>query len=252
MFVAGIDVGMESTKVVIMKDGGVIGRSKISTGGFDRPEQISGAYAQALGNAAIASGDIEKATATGIGKYDVPFEVSTVTETISAGHAVRYLFPEASGFISVGADETIAATMGGGRLIAEYAINQKCTAGLGTFLKHLARRLEMTMEQAGELSGVNAVVINEGCVVFSELDALGLLCKGTLREAVMASATNAAAARAATVYNDLTIPPEGSVALIGGLAKNKAFAAALEKCLGFRFLINEDAEYCGAIGAALA
>jgi benzoyl-CoA reductase subunit D len=251
MLAAGIDMGIENTKAVIMKDGGIIGRSIVSTGGIDRPEQARRAYDGALKAAGIDADDIENVTATGMGKYDVPFASGVISETAAVARAARYCFPDASGVMSAGADETIAVTLGNERLINEYALNQKCAAGLGTFLKYLAMRLELTEEQAGNCDGTDSGALNEGCVVFSELDALSLLNNGTARETIMSSAIKAAAARAATVYNDLTIPPPGRVVLAGGLAKNKAFVKALEKYLALEFLNCENAEYCGAVGAAL-
>ncbi|MDR0309959.1 MAG: acyl-CoA dehydratase activase [Acidobacteriota bacterium] len=252
MLIAGIDMGIENTKAVIMKDGGIIGRSIVSTGGIDRPEQARRVYDEALNAAGIDAGDIKNVTATGKGKYDIPFASGVVSETIAASRAARFYFPEASGVMSVGADETIAVTLGDERLIREYALNQKCAAGIGTFLKYLAMRLELTETQAGNCDGPDAGAINEGCVVFSELDALSLLNNGAPGEAIMSSAIKAAAARAATVYNDLTIPPAGRVVIMGGLAKNRAFAGALEKYLTFEFLNCENPEYCGAVGAALS
>ena len=251
MLVAGIDAGIENTKAVIVKDGKIIGRSMVSTGGIDRPEQARRAYDEALSVAGVNADEIEKIAATGKGKCDVSFASDIITEAIAISRAARYCFPKVAGVMSVGADETIAVTLGAERLIDEYALNQKCTAGLGTFLKYLAMRLEQTEEQAGICSGPDAGMINDGCVVFSELDALSLLNSGASKEAIMASAIRAAAARAATVYNDLTIPPAGSVVLVGGLAKNKAFVKALENHLAFEFLNCENAEYCGAVGAAL-
>ena len=251
MLVAGIDMGIENTKAVIIKDGCIIGRAIVSTGGIDRPEQARRAYDEALAAAGITADDITNVTATGKGKYDIPFASGVISETVAVARAARHCYPEASGVMSVGADETIAVTLGNERLINEYALNQKCTAGLGTFLKYLAKRLELTEAQAGACDGSDAGVINEGCVIFSELDALSLLNSGAPKEAVMASAIKAAAARAATVYNDLTIPPSGGVVLMGGLAKNRAFVSALEKYLAFEFLVCENAEFCGAVGAAL-
>lgn len=251
MLVAGIDMGIENTKAVIMKDNCIIGYSIVSTGGIDRPEQARRVYDEALRAAGMATDDIEIVTATGKGKYDIPFASGIVSETTAVARSARYYFPETSGVMSVGADETIAVTLGNERLVHEYALNQKCTAGLGTFLKYLAIRLELTETQAGNCDGTDAGVINDGCAVFSELDALSLLNGGAPRKAIMSSAIKAAAARAATVYNDLTIPPAGGVVLVGGLANNMAFVKALEKYLAIRFLKCENAEYCGAVGAAL-
>ncbi|MCL2391789.1 MAG: acyl-CoA dehydratase activase [Oscillospiraceae bacterium] len=251
MIIAGIDVGVENTKVVIIDDKKVVGCAAVSTGGVERPTQIRKAYEMALSAAGISEKDVGAVIATGRGKFDVDFVSGRVTETIAATFAARFLYPDATSVMSVGADETLAATIGKERLVGEYVANQKCTAALGTFLKFLAKRLGVALEEC-KPEAKDAGEINEGCVVFSELDALSLINDGAKPEAVMASAINATAIRAATVMNDLTIPKNERPILIGGLAKNAAFVSALEKVLGFKFIIPENPEFCGAIGAAVS
>ena len=251
MIIAGIDMGLQYTKAVIFKDDKVIGRSIISTGGADRPAQAEKAYSEALSEAGVESGGVEKVIATGRGRFDVGFAGEAYTETVAAARAAGYYYPEATSVISVGADETLAAVLGKERLIAEVALNQKCAAGLGTFLTYLAGRLGLTPEQVSAADGPDAGVMNDGCVVFSELDALSLINNGAAPESVMATAIRAAATRAATVLADLTAPSGDKTVLIGGLTKNAAFVKALEKSCGRKFAIPEDAEYCGAVGAAL-
>jgi len=251
MIVAGIDVGIESTKVVILNDGKVVGQSIVLTGGIERSEHIRKAYDNALSVAGVKESDVVTVVATGRGKYDVDFVSLRVSETIAAAFAARHLHPDATSVMSVGADETLVATIGKERLVGEYVMNQKCTAALGTFLKFLAKRLEISLDECvpGE---EDAGAVNEGCVVFSELDALSLLNAGAEPKAVMASAINATAIRAATVMNDLTIPANERPILIGGLSKSAAFVSALEKVLGIKFVIPENSEFCGAIGAAIS
>ena len=252
MIIAGIDMGVQNTKAVIMKDEKIIGRSMVSTGGFDRPEQARKAYDEALQSAGVSAGDVEKVIATGKGKFDVPFADETYTETVAAARAASFFFPGATAVVSVGADEALAAVVGKARLIDEFVLNQKCTAGLGAFLSYLAQRMEMPPEQAGNCDGPDAGIMNDGCVVFSELDALSLLSNGAAPEAVMATANRAAATRAATVLCDLTASYGDNVVLIGGLTKNKAFVSAMESRLGCKLSIPADAEYGGAVGAVLS
>ena len=252
MIIAGIDAGVQYTKIVIMKDDSIIGTSVISTGGIDRAEQIETAYNEALSSAGIVAGDVEKVIATGKGKFDVTFADETYSEAVTAARAAEYLCPDATAVLSVGADESLALVRGKTRLIDEFVQNQKCSAGLGTFLYYLAQRLSLTAEQAGECSGPNAGVMNDGCVVFSELDALSMLNNGVSPEIIMATANSAAAVRAATVLSDLTAPFGGKVMLMGGLTRNAAFVSALENCLNLRFTIPEDAEFSGAVGAVMS
>lgn len=252
MILAGIDMGIEMTKAVIMNGSEVIGRAKISSGGIDRPEQAQKVYEEALASAGINAEDVEAVGATGKGKYDIPYANRRVTETIAAAHAAKLLCPEATSVMSVGADETLIATKSGKRPVGEYVLNQKCAAGLGTFLTLIASRLEMPVEALSDIDMTDAPRINETCPVFMELDALSLLNNGYTPAQVAAACVRAAAVRAAAAPHDLTIPAERCVLLIGGLAKNKAFVKALEEILGYQFVIPAEAEYAGAIGAAIS
>ena len=251
MIIAGIDMGIQYTKVAILDSGKVIGTSMVTTGGMDRPSQARQAYEKAISEAGIKESNIEKVVATGKGKFDVPFAEEVYTETISAVKAAQSNFPQATAVMSVGADETLAAVIGEKLLVSEFVLNQKCTAGLGTFISYLAKRLGMTMEQVSASDGPDAGVMNDGCAVFSELDALSFLNNGAAPEVIMASVNKAAATRAATVLADLTASPGDNIVLVGGLAKNKAFVSALGEILNKKFLIPEDAEYYSAIGAAI-
>ena len=266
MITAGIDMGIEFTKVVIVNNEEVIGRAVASTGGADRPIQARKAYSDALRAAGVSESSVESVIATGIGKFDIPFVCGHITETVAAARAAQFFCKDATAVMSVGADETIAAALGADspvkapsgdlhhadtRLVREFALNQKCAAGLGTLVTHLAKRLELPLEKAS-CAFNDAGAVNDGCIVFSELDALCLLNNGAEPEAVMASVIKAVAVRAATVMNDLTIPAKDCVVLIGGMARNKAFVRALEGWLGINFVIPDDAQYGGAIGAAIS
>jgi len=252
MVLAGIDMGIETTKIVILEDGKVIGRAKTSTGGIDRPMQARVALEAALADAGVARDAVERIGATGKGKYDIPFADKRVTETIASAHAARALCPDASSVMSVGADEILIATMSDKRPVGEFVLNQKCAAGLGTFLMTIVRRLGMGLKELSELDLEDAPNINQTCPVFMELDALSLLNNGASKKTVAAACIKAAAVRAASVPHDLTIPAEEKVLLIGGLTCNTAFVGELERVLGWRFTIPSDAEYAGAIGAAIS
>lgn len=253
MILAGIDMGIEATKAVVLRDGAIIGRAKASTGGTDRPIQARQAYDAALAAAGIAAIEVEAVSATGIGKYDVPFAGRRVTEVIAAAHGAGHLCPGATAVMSVGAGETLIAALGADRLIDEYALSQKCTAGVGLFLRTMADRLGIPLDLFGD--GEAACVptaVSDGCMVFAELDALSMLNRGAEPQTVAAACIRAAAVRAANTGFDLTVPNDTRTVLIGGTAKNRAFVRALEAAMGIAFIIPAGAEYAGAVGAAIS
>jgi len=253
MITAGIDAGLESIKIAILKDGAVIGKSTGPSGGAGRPAAIKTLWETALANAGLTAGNVEKVIATGAGKYDVPFANGMVTEPIADAKAARFFLANATSVVDIGADQLRVVTLGEGDKIVEVALNQKCAAGIGTLLKYMARRLEMTMDELSMLAPGTAKnsLVNDGCVVFAELDALELLNQGVPKEEVAAAVVEAMAVRANMVLNDKIAPAPKTTVLVGGVALNKAFVNALKSRSGIDFITPEDAAFGGAIGAAL-
>jgi len=253
MITAGIDVGMENVKVVILQDEKIIGRGTGRSGGIKRASLTEAVLDHALKDAGLGKDKIEKTYATGKGKFDLPFADETITEAIAAARAAKFLCPDATTAVDAGADETIVVTLGAKKPVNEFAQNEKCAAGVGTFLNVMARRFGMTREEMGALPAVasDGARVNDGCVVFSELDALSLLNNGTPVREVATAVVDAAAVRVCMTMNDVTHPRLDKVVLFGGLAQNAAFVRALESYAKVNFVIPAEAEYAGAVGAAL-
>ena len=252
MITAGIDMGVENVKVVILDNGKVLGRGKNLSGGAKRASAAEKALEDALKEAGLEKGKLEKIVATGKGKFDIPFANKTVSEVVTTARAAQLLCPEATTAVDAGADETVVVTIGKRKLVDEMAISEKCAAGVGTLLRTMARRLELTMEEMNGLpaKAPDGPAVNDGCVVFAEMDALNLLFTGATTKEIAAALTDAAAARVCTTVNDITNTKSDCMVLFGGLAKNKAFVSALQKYAKLDFVIPEEAEYAGAIGAA--
>jgi len=252
LITAGIDMGIENVKVVILDDDKILGRGKNLSGGAKRASAAEKALGDALKEAGLTRDKLEKIVATGKGKFDLPFAEITVSEVIATARAAKLLCPEATTAIDAGADETVVVTLGKRRLVDEMAINEKCAAGVGTLLRTMARRLELTMDEmsALPLKGPNDPAVNDGCVVFAELDALNLLFEDATPKEIAVALTDAAAIRVCTTVNDITNTKANCMVLFGGLSKNKAFVNALQKYAKLDFIIPEEAEYAGAIGAA--
>ena len=254
MITAGIDMGMENVKVVIMDEGKVLGRGKNLSGGAKRASAAEAALGDALAQAGLDRAKLEKIVATGKGKFDLHFADRCVSEPIAAARAAKLLCPEATMAVDAGADETVVVTLGKNKLVNEMAVNEKCAAGVGTFLRTVARRLDLSLDEMNGLPPLapDGPTVNDGCVVFAEMDVLSLLNWDKTPRDIAVAATDAAAIRVCTVINDITIANDKKVVLFGGLAQNKAFVAALAKYAKLDFVILAESAYAGAIGAAIA
>jgi activator of 2-hydroxyglutaryl-CoA dehydratase len=153
--------------------------------------------------------------------------------------------------VDIGADQVRVVTLGEGEKITEVVMNQKCAAGLGILLRSMARTLGMTLDEMSKLSGDGVAVVNDACCVFAEMDAFSLLNRNVPREDIARDVIEAVAVRINSVLNDKIKPDNNNTVLIGGLSRNKAVVNALKKRSGISFIIPEQAEYAGALGAAL-
>ena len=251
MITAGIDVGIENIKAVILQNGKVVARAEGLSGGANRARNAEKVYSDALAAVGLKSSDVSKVFATGQGKSDVAFASDRITEPIADARAARFLFPQATSVVDIGADQVRLLVLGTGNAITEVVMNQKCAAGLGIFLKSMARTLGLTLEDMGRLTGDTEAIVNEGCGVFAEMDALGLLNRDVPREDIARAVMAAVAVRVNSILNDKVKPDAKTTVLVGGLGRNKALVEALKKRAGIDFLIPEHAEYAGALGCAI-
>ena len=249
MITAGIDIGFMNTRAAILMDGKVIGKACGLSGGVGRPANAQAVYDKALIDADVKADDVKKVVSTGKGKFNQSFSSEQFAETITAAKAAKMLVPEATAVVDAGADEILVATLDGDR-ITEFVINQKCAAGLGVFLEDIAERFSISLAELSSLNGPGLVTVNDGCVVFAELDALSLINRGTDVREVMKALIEACAWRASSTLNDICKKVSDHVVMFGGLSQNTAFVKALERISGIDFIIPDNAIFAGAIGAA--
>jgi len=253
MITAGIDVGIESLKAVILKDGKVLARGTGLSGGANRAKAVEQVWSDALAAAGLSPSDVSRVIATGQGKHDVRFADDRVVEPVADARAARFLYPGVTAVVDIGADQVRLVTLGKGDSIMEVVMNQKCAAGLGIFLKSMARTLGMTLEEISRLpdNSPGDAAVNDGCSVFAEMDALGLLNRNTPREEVARAIIEAIVVRINSILNEKIRPAEAATVLVGGVSRNTAVVNALKRRSGINFVIPEQAEYAGALGAAL-
>src|SRR3989339_670321 len=135
MINVGIDVGAKNIKIVVLRDGAIIGKG-ISLAGFETKETTK--------QAGITPEQIDSITSTGSGSKAADFAKFSVTEVTAATKGATSLFPSVRCVIDVGAEEgrTIRCDTEG--KIIDFALNEKCAAGAGAFIEAMSRALEIT------------------------------------------------------------------------------------------------------------
>jgi len=250
MIIAGIDVGARTVKVVVLRDGKVLARSLALTG-FDQRGAAEQAFKEALQKAGLVAGDLVHVTSTGAGRKVVPFADDDVTEVGADARGATYLFPSARTVIDVGAEEGRAIRCDEKGRVLDFAINERCAAGAGSFTEAMARALEVGLEELGPLSlnAKSSVPMNAQCAVFAESEVVSLVHAKTPKEDISRAIHDAIASRISSMARRLAI--EKDIALIGGVAKNPGFVDSLKRDLATDLLIPEEPEFVGALGASL-
>jgi len=251
MITAGVDCGAKTVKVVILKDDQIAGKS-IVPAGIDVAAASEQAYDEALKGAGLERKDVEKVMATGAGKNEAKFKNDTLTEVGADAKGGVYIFNEARTVIDVGAEEGRAIRVDENGKVVDFALNEKCAAGAGVFTEAMARALEIPLEEMGPLSlkSTQAVTMNARCAVFAESELVTLIHSKTPKPDMARAIHDAIANRIVSMVR--RVGAEKEVVLVGGVSRNVGFVSSLNRELGLEVKIPDNAEFVGAIGAAVA
>ena len=255
----GIDIGSVSTNLVVIdSEGRMLKEIYLRTEG--RPIEVVGA---GLGEIAREMGDrliIQGVGTTGSGRELVGELVGAdlVTNEITAHH-------QGANFISriLGGDPVDTIFEVGGQdakfisidqgVIVDFAMNEACAAGTGSFLEEQAEKLGMSIKEEFArlaLSSPNPARLGERCTVFMEQDLNAFQHRGATRGDL------AAGLAYSVVLNYLNrVVRERKVGKViyfqGGTAYNDAVAAAFSMVLDKPIIVPPYNGVIGALGMAL-
>lgn len=244
-----MDLGAKTIKVVLLDNGQVLARIK-KLSGFEQEITASEAMKEALSQSGVSPGDVNRIVATGAGRKIAPFAHDMVTEVGAAARGAKARFPSARTVIDVGAEEGRAILITPEGRVKDFAVNEKCAAGAGTFTEAMSRALEVSLEEIGALSlrSDKAVPMNAQCAVFAESEVVSLLHARTPKADIARAVHDAIASRIVSMARRISIVPE--IVLIGGMAFNVGFVAALKRTLEMDIILPDYPDFVPAEGAA--
>ncbi len=115
-------------------------------------------------------------------------------------------------------------------------MNDRCAAGTGRFLEGVARTLGMTLEDIGAATLADGAACEiSRCVIFAETEIIGLVHRGTPREAVLQGAFRSVARKAAGLAYGVGI--RDVVVLTGGGARYSGLKAAFQMLTGHQIIV---------------
>jgi len=247
-YYAGVDLGSTTAKVVIVGDG-IVARVLGPTGAEHR-RTANRTMAEALSQVGLCLEDMAYIVATGYGRINVPFADRQITEISCHGRGVVHFFPDASGVIDIGGQDSKGIKLAQGRVV-DFVMNDKCAAGTGRFLEVIAEALGLTVEEIGPLSlgAGRAVRISNVCTVFAEQEVVGRLADGVPVPDILAGLHEAIAGRVSAMFARLKM--RGRLVVTGGGALNVGLLKALKDKMGQEIVTTPLAQFAGAVGAAM-
>ena len=151
MIVAGIDVGGKNVHVVIKKDGQILGKAA-GPSGIKKAEAVEALYDEVLKKAGLSRKDVERVVATGSSSKRVAFANGFIPDAAADARGVTKLRPTARTIIDVGAEEGRAIKVSADGKVLDFAINEKCAAGTGTFVEAMSRALEVSVDEMSKIT----------------------------------------------------------------------------------------------------
>ncbi|HMA53373.1 MAG TPA: double-cubane-cluster-containing anaerobic reductase [Acidobacteriota bacterium] len=248
----GLDLGSRAVKAVLLDPS----RSEIIAvcvrdATADKARDADGLLRSVLEAAAARRSDIVRIAATGYGRIQVRFADETPTEIACHASGVRACHTEARAIIEIGGQDSKAIRLAPDGRVKDFAMNDRCAAGSGRFLEVAARILGTDLEglAAMALRAAAEPEIGSTCVVFAESEMIGMLARGFRPEDLAAGIHRSIGRRVAGLVERIGACPP--IVFTGGVALNKAMAAALGQELKERLIIPPDPRITGALGAAL-
>ena len=260
MITAGIDMGSRSVKVVLLEELDVEGKSlqvvkqahMMLPGDLDADQAAEQAYDAALKAAGVERAQVKSVFATGAGRNQVAFATEGVTEMTAGARGAVYMYPQARTVVDVGAEEGRGIKTDSDVKAIDFAGNEKCAAGAGSFAEAMSRALQLTLKEFGEASlrSDKSIPMNAQCTVFAESEVVSLIHSSTPKEDIAKAVLDAVASRVCAMVRRVGI--DGNVVLIGGMGHNPGFVASLKNAMEVdEVLLPELPEYVSALGCAL-
>lgn len=245
----GIDIGSTCAKLVVLNEKSeIIFRAVQPTGwsSVDTAQLIK----KKLTELGIDSSQM-KCVATGYGRVSVPYADKTVTEITCHAKGVCWLYEKKDlTVVDIGGQDTKIIMIRDGK-VKDFAMNDKCSAGTGSFLEIMANTMGLRPDELCEAARRGKdVKISSMCTVFAESEIISLIGRGEKKENIAYGVVNSIADKVISQCRKLNVSEE-QIYLTGGLCECRYFCETLEEKFCGKVITKPDCRYAGAIGAAL-
>lgn len=247
----GIDSGSTSTDVVILDRNKNIVSSSVVPTGAGASSGAQKAVDEALKKAGLEKDMITSTVATGYGREYVKAGGKSITEITCHAKGAHFLNENISTVIDIGGQDSKVITLAPDGNVLNFVMNDKCAAGTGRFLEFMARTLEMNVDEMSE-TGIKYgedLTISSMCTVFAESEVVSLISQNKNVNDIVHGLNKAVASKTVSLVN--RAGGKAPFMMTGGVSKNKGLVKELEEKLGEKITVCDEAQICGALGAAL-
>lgn len=243
----GIDSGSVSMKAVILdKDKNIIDKVYLKNEGLITTLQ------ELLEK--LKQVEIKGVGITGSGKEFINILVGgDLLDSEIMSHSVGCLnyYPDAKTIMDIGGEDSKLMIINDG-ILYDFSLNQACGGGTGAMIETIANRLDIKIENVGDLAltSKNRITIASKCGIFAQSDVVSKLNKGVEKSDILMGICRG------MVGNYFAMLGRGKkleppFIFQGATAKNKALIQVFKEELNDDIIIPTNPEYIGAIGIAL-
>lgn len=239
----GVDLGSSFTKLVAIDAAGTVVHRAVVPTRSRRKEAFEAALEESR-----AGLDIRRVCTTGYGRRSLESDLQK-TELVCAAMGVSLLHPMDKCILDIGGEDIKIIESGADGQVLHFFMNDKCSAGTGTFITEIAERAELEVSEMSQLSesAASKQTMNSFCTVFAKSEILGWKFGGVPPEDIALGIYLAVVDRVAKLPVKKGLP----LYLCGGvIAYHPVLARMLSERLGIEATIVEQPQFAVALGAA--
>jgi len=248
-YYCGIDIGASTAKLVVIDPAGRIIGKIMGLSGVDYAKTAEQLLTELCAAESLDRSQIARSLSTGYGRDNVAWADAKMTEIACHGRGAYFHFPKRITVIDIGAQDSKVIHLDDAGKRVSFKMNRKCAAGTGAFIEEIAHRLALDIGELNALaeSSTKDVSLGSFCTVFAATEVLEKIRAGVDVADIVRGAFNSVVKRIAEMDR-----VSGVLVTTGGVvAHNPFLAKLLGESFGAEAHIAPDAQYTGALGAAL-
>lgn len=252
--ILGLDVGSTTTKAVLIRanDNAILASIYLRTGGD--PVRASRACYRSLMDQVEFPISIVGLGVTGSGRQIAGLHAQTdgiINEIIAHATAAVYFDAEVETIFEIGGQDA-KYTFITNRVPSDYAMNEACSAGTGSFLEEASCSIGVDFLDIAELAlkSTNPPNFNDQCAAFISSDIKSAIQEGILKEDVVAGLVYSICQNYANRVKG-NRPVGSKVFMQGGVCYNRAVPLAMASLTGMEIIVPPEPGLMGAFGVAL-